>query len=369
MLRNLQRLASINFVKCEVVWLSKKEKSYSIHDVVTFKIINKANFLSRLLSNINLEYKNFETEEINDPDFTIYLGDFHPSNQECVILDNEYYVKEDYFYCEDSYKIAKWGFEMSGFESGSTKVRISANLFASVMISGFLIDPLINFKLNEKGYPIVHGSCVSKDNRAYLFTAQGGGGKTSTALYSVERGFNFLGDNFVILDKCYVWGFFSPLNMFSFNLLPMVKKNMGIKRRAEFHLKNLLYKMTGLRLVTKINVKEIFPDSLNNNSKLESIFLLIPKEKFDMVEIDKEELIRHMVTNMKLDSVSFLKYMMQYSYMFPDGKMATHWNRYEKSLRKNLNNNISIYRVEVPQKYDINTFEEIWRGIQNGANP
>ena len=238
-----------------------------------------------------------------------------------------------------------------------------------MIISGFLIDPLINFKLAEKGYALVHGSCVSKDNHAYLFTAQGGGGKTSTALYAVERGFNFMGDNFTILDKGYALSFLSPLNIFSFNIVPVVKKNMKIKSKAEFYLKNILYKTTGLRIVTKINVKEIFPNSLNDKSKLKTIFLLIPKGKFCIVEIDKDELIRHMVTNMKLDSSPFLKYMMMYSYVFPESRMATHWDRYEENLRRNLNSDITICKVEVPQRYDINTFEKIWSVIQDDTNP
>ena len=334
-----------------------------------FKIINRNNFLNRLFSTVNLEYKNFETERVNDPELTIYLGDFTPSNQECRILDNHYYVKEDYFYCRDSYKVAKWEFEMSGFESGDTEIRISANSFATMIISGFLIDPLINFKLAEKGYALVHGSCVSKDNHAYLFTAQGGGGKTSTALYAVERGFNFMGDNFTILDKGYALSFLSPLNIFSFNLVPVVKKNMKIKSKAEFHLKNILYKTTGLRIVTKINVKEIFTNSLNDKSKLKAIFLLIPKGKFGIVEIDKEELIAHMVANMKLDSFPFLKYMMMYSYVFPESRMATHWDRYEENLRRNLSSDITICKVEVPQRYDINAFEKIWSVIQDDTNP
>ena len=349
--------------------MNKKEKGYSIHDLVTFKIINRSNFINRVSSTVNLEYKNFETEKVDNPDFIIYLGDFAPSNQECRILDNHYYVKKDYFYCTDSFKIAKWKFEMSGFESGDTEIRISANSFATMIISGFLIDPLINFKLAEKGCALVHGSCVSKDNHAYLFTAQGGGGKTSTALYAVERGFNFMGDNFTILDKGYALSFLSPLNIFSFNLVPVVKKNMKIKSKAEFHLKNILYKTTGLRIVTKINVKEIFTNSLNDKSKLKTIFLLIPKGKFGIVEIDKEELIGHMVANMKLDSFPFLKYMMMYSYVFPESRMATHWDRYEENLRRNLSSDITICKVEVPQRYDINTFEEIWGVTQDDTNP
>ena len=344
--------------------MGTEKRYYNIHNILTFKIVDENGILNRIFDTIRIEYKNFESEELKKPDFTIYLGKFTPSNQDCYILDNKHCIKEDYFYCKDSHKIAKWEFEMSGFETDNLIVRISTNPFASMIISGFVIDPLIIFKMNEKGYPIVHSSCVSKDDHAHLFTAQGGGGKTSTALYSVERGFNFLGDNFIILDKGHVLSFLSPLNIFSFNLAPIVRKNMSIKSRAEFYFKDLLYRMRGPRVVTKINVKDVFPDSLANKSKLDSVFLLIPKEKFDIAEIDKEELIRYFAANLKLDSFPFLKYLMEYSYMFPESKMATHWDRYEESLRKNLDDNISIFRVEVPQKYDTNTFEGIWRIIQ-----
>ena len=341
-----------------------EKRYYNIHDILTFKIVDENGILNRIFDTIRIEYKNFESEELEKPDFTIYLEKFTPYNQDCFILDNEHYIKEDYFYCRDSYKIAKWELEISGFETDNLIVRISTNPFASMIISGFVIDPLIIFKMNEKGHPIVHSSCVSKDGHAYLFTAQGGGGKTSTALYSVERGLNFLGDNFIILDKGHVLSFLSPLNIFSFNLAPIVRKNMSIKSRAEFYFKDLLHRIGGPRVVTKINVKDIFSDSLANKSKLDSVFLLIPKEKFDIAEIGKEELIRYFVANLKLDSFPFLKYMLEYSYMFPESKMATHWDRYEESLRKNLNDTISIFRVEVPQKYDMKTFEEIWKRVK-----
>lgn len=352
-----------------MILLVKKEKKYSIHETLSFKVIDNSGFPRHLFGNIfgdiYKEYENFETRSINGSDFTIHIGDFIPSKENSTILDNKYYIKENYIYCTDSYKNARWKFEMSGFENGNMNVRIYAgNTFTSMIISGFLIDPLINFKLNEKGLSLIHASCVSKDNRGYLFTSQGGGGKTSNALYSVERGFDFLGDNFTILDNGFVHSFLSPLNIFSFNISPIITKNMRHRSKIEYTFKDLLYKITGLRVVTKINVKEIFPKSLVANSKLNSIFLLIPKDGYSIEEIDKKELISHMITNMKLDSFPFLKYMMEYAYMFPVSKMATHWKRYEKNLNINMADNISAYRVEVPKAYDVRTLENIFRRLQ-----
>lgn len=346
--------------------MSATEKTYNVHNIITFKIVKETNISDNFLSNLNIEYKNFESEKLSDPDFTIYIGNFTPSNQDCYILDDQYYIKEDYLYCKDSHKVAKWAFEMSGFEEGDIVVHISNNLIGSMFISP-LIDFLISFKMNERGYPLVHSSCVSKNNHAYLFPARSGGGKTVTSLYLVEKGFEFLGDNFVVLDKDNVLSFLSPLNIFSYNLAPIIKKNLKLKTEVILNLKHLLYKMTlgYAKVFTKINVQDIFPSSIVDKSKLDSIILLMPKEEFSIEKISKEELISHLVINQKLESLPFLKYMLEYSYMFPDSNMATHWTRYKDNLRKNISDDRLIYKIEVPQKYDLNTFERIYAVIQN----
>ena len=342
------------------------EKYYNIHDIVTFKIVKETNILDGLLSNINIEYKNFESEKLSNPDFTIYVGHFTPSNRDCYILDDTYYIKEDYLYCKDSYKLAKWELKMSEFEEGDMIVHISNNLIGSMFISP-LIDFLISFKINERGYPLVHGSCVSKNCHAYLFPARSGGGKTVTSLYLTEKGFDFLGDNFVVLDKGNVLSFLSPLNIFTYNLAPIIKNNVEFKTKGILGLKHLLYKMTMgyAKIFTKINVKDVFQNSIIDKSKLDSIFLLLPKEEFCIEKMDKEELINHLVMNQKLDSLSFFKYMLEYSYMFPDSNMATHWYRYKENLRKNLGGKIPIYKIEVPQRYDAKVFERIYEVIKD----
>ena len=345
------------------------EKYYNIHNIVTFKIVKETNILDNLLSNIDIEYKNFETEGLSDPDFTIYIGGFRPSNRDCYILDDRYYVKENYFYCKDSYKVAKWGFEMSGFEEGDMTVHISNNLIGSMFISP-LIDFIISFKMNERGYPLVHGSSVSKNKCAYLFPARSGGGKTVTSLYLVEKGFDFLGDNFVVLDKGNVLSFLSPLNIFTYNQAPIIKNNLRLKTRLILGLKEVFYRITlgYAKIFTKINVRDIFPNSIVDKSKLDSIFLLMPKEKFSIEKISKDELINHLVMNQKLDSLPFLEYMLEYSYIFHDSGLATHWTCYKENLRKKLGEGIPIYKIEVPQKYDANTFERIVKVIEDEAS-
>ena len=353
--------------KWEGLFLKMIEKNYSIHDIVTFKIINKTNFFHKFVSNLDIGYKNFEVKNLTNTDFTVHLGDFIPSNQDCYILDDKYYIRKNYVYCkENSYKLAKWKLEISDFESDNTIIRISSNLIGNMLIAP-IIDFLIQFKLNEKGYSLVHASCVSKDSHAYLFSTLSGGGKTTIAMYFVEKGFDFLGDNFVILHGNNVLSFLSPLNIFTYNLTPIIKSNLGVGKMIILDLKHLLYKMTGgyAKIFTKINVRNAFSNKVVDNSKLDSVSILIPKKEFHIENISKEELINHLVINQKLELISFLDYMLDYSYMFSESNMATHWTRYKENLRKNISEDIPIYKIEVPQRYDAEVFGEILGVIED----
>ena len=48
-------------------------RDYNIHNIVTFKIVDQTNFLDKYLSNVGMQYKNFEAEKISNPDFIVYL--------------------------------------------------------------------------------------------------------------------------------------------------------------------------------------------------------------------------------------------------------------------------------------------------------
>jgi hypothetical protein len=340
------------------------EKYYNVHDIVTFKIIENIGLLGRLLGG-DSELRDFESIKIANPDFTVHFGNFTPHNQDCYFLDEKYYIKENYLYCKDSFRYVKWELEMSGFEQSNMEVRLNCNLPGKMFIYDLIINHLIWLKLNEKGYSIVHGSSVSKDGKAYIFAGQGASGKSTIALNLLESGFTLLGDHFVILNNGYVMSFPSPLHIMGFNVTPFIKMNMSLKHKVFFHSNELLYKLTGRGTATKINVNGIFPNSLEDKAKLHSIFLLLPKEKFKAEKIGREDLINHLVMNQKLESFpSFIKYLVEYSYIFPQSNMATYWEHYEENLRRAIPPGIEIYKLEVPKKYDAETLNGILQKVE-----
>ena len=66
-----------------------------------------------------------------------------------------------------------------------------------------------------------------------------------------------------------------------------------------------------------------------------------------------------MIPNQKLECLSLIRYMLEYSYLFPQSILATYWAQYEANLRQALSVAEAFYRVEVPLKYDTKTLEQI----------
>jgi hypothetical protein len=342
------------------------EKIYSIHKILTFKIVSNEGLLNSIFAPLfgswDIELQGFRSKSITEPDFVVSIDKFNPNNSDCTILDDDYYLKEDYLYCRDHDKYAKWELEVSSFEQGKMEVEIHPNSFGKMFIPELIVHPLIWFKLNEGGYPVIHASAVSRDGKAYIFAAQGAAGKSTIALSLVEKGAKLLTDHFAILSKDEVLSFPTPFHIMEFNLSPILKNNMSSKNKVLFQLRQLFHHLTGKRIPTKILPRDILSNTLlTDKARLNAVFLLLPKEKLKVQSIGKEELIKHLVANQKLEFFPFIKYMIEYSYLFPQSKMATYWTRYEENLRQALDTTEAFYKVEVPLKYDNETLERIGR--------
>ncbi len=336
---------------------------YNIHGIVRFKVVHKADLSRWQFVNIHERYKNFETqEELNDLDFVIFCGKFKPSNEDCYVIENIYYAKKNYFYCKrDWYKFARWSIETIGLEDACTVVHFSANPFGYLFITNFIIEFLIQFKLNEKGFLLIHSSCVSKDNRAYLMPARSGSGKTTFSLHFMEKGFNLMADEFTILYGNKVFSFLTPWLVFTYNFHPLIKRNFGLRNSVKMAMKYLLY-LTSFHYIkcfTALNVKDVLPNQTTDISEIAAIFLLIRKGALKIERIDKEELINHLAVNQELEFILFHMYTLEYAYFFPKSKISTHWSSYKVNLRRTLNDNIPIFKIELPLNYDPKILEDL----------
>ena len=338
------------------------QRDYGIHGIVTFRVIG------RIGRRMTMEYRNFELAREEHPDFTIYFGKFTPDLGGCQKLDGKYFVKSDYFYCKDSYKLGKWELEITGFESGGIVVHLHANIvgriLADMFVCAYTIDPLIRFVLNRKGYSAIHAAAVAKDGRAYLFPAQSGAGKTTTATYFTREGFSFMGDDFVILRDGCVFSWLTPLNIFAYNLSSVIKANMSSWDKAIVKLKNALYKATFgyVKIFSKLNPVSIFPTTEKSN--LKAVFFLVPGDELSIGRMNRLDLIEHLFVNWEMESFPSYKYMLEYTYAFPDSNVASYMESYKANLVQNLPEDLPVYRVGVPKKYTKETFIGILKIVE-----
>lgn len=350
--------------------------NYNIHDILRLKIVvNRKLGLMRLL---NPEYYFFEVDEVADPDIILNIGKFTPSNDDCYIVDDKYDIKENYFYCEDYEGDVKWKVEIYGFEEGPMIVNLDIKLpwtRAIIPFLGtqmFLLSPLIEYKLHEKDYFLIHTAGVSKDNNAFLFAGRGGSFKTTLAMDFVRKArFRFLGDERVIIHKNEVLSY--PWDFIGFNFkcenLPTEDYRGFLDR---IRLVNYIRNNYGDRNNLKVNV--------DNSSILKYLFIVSRKSKQKQTiikrDVNFEEVINKLIINNKLEMTKltmpnlrgfaanpYLKYMLAYAFVFPSSHVTRYWNNMREGLKKILGE-ASIYELEMPLVYDSRVFNEIHTNIE-----
>ena len=350
----------------------KQTLNYNIHDILKFKIIrDKGRGLRDL---INLKFSFFEVEDVDNPDITLNIGKFTPSNKNCYLVDHKYYIKENYFYCKDSEGKAKWEVEISGFEDGETTINFNGRIkgFQSFMNPDFiaqnLLIRLIEYKLSKKGYFLAHSAGISKNKQAYILSGRGGTFKTSLCMDFIRRGgFEFLGDDRVILHKDKVLSFPMSLRVFGFMCKHLPNEDFW----------NTFNKIRFAKWLWDGKDKRDTPIKIGEPSKIKHLLFIVRtnKEIITVREISLKETIDRLITNNRLEdfislggmginSGPYLKYALAYSYIFPDSSVATQKKK-DLDVLKSILENVPIHEIEIPNNYDLNVFNELHRFTQS----
>ncbi len=329
----------------------------------------------------SFRYLNYRTDFIapEEIDFTITFGSFVPRLEGCTILDGKYYIRNNYFYCKrDHYKALGWAIEIIGLNSPSLHVRVNiypgyarALRLSQIMLEGIIIDFLIHYVLVEKGLAMVHGSCISRNNRAVIFVARGGAGKTTFATRLIEQGFDYISDNYTILaGSSRALGFVEPLNLFNYNISKHIRSSLRFSQKAELLVKGWCFKITMgyVKLFTTINPVEVFPV----NGQLPEVCLvciLLPvsggEPALKVVGTTREKMIEYICYNQMQEFQHCDRYLTSYGFVFPESNVYHHWQRYREALGCRLSG--ALYQVEMPLKITEDVVNGMLEVIRNNG--
>ena len=181
--------------------------NYNIHNVLKISLEREKKF--DLMKGLDLEMSFFRVnEKIENPDILVKLGKFKASNEDCYVVDNKYYVKNNYFYWRDSADGLNWEIEIFGFEKGKSEINYNYknfginNLISKFNFETLFLRPLIYSKMKEKKYFMVHGGSITFKSHSFLLLGSGGSYKTSIIMDLLRRpGFKYLGDDWAIVHK------------------------------------------------------------------------------------------------------------------------------------------------------------------------
>jgi len=328
--------------------------NYHVHDFLSFSIKNgKDSQPTRSLWLwISKQYESFLCSSEAHPDLEVQVGPFQPEISGCYILDDKCYVARDYLYSTIKYKFTKFEFDITGWEGESLRMRVSCNLPGFLMVTALVIDPLLLYALIQRQVLPVHAACIADGKGAYLFAGSSGTGKTSICLDLMGDGYNLLGDNYTLFSNGRVYGFLSPLNIFTYNLTPALTERVSRATLVALRVKGLLWRATGgyIKVFTKINPVRLWPGQTACTQAVpRAIFLLVKSNRLQIDQVSPEDLAAALVANMRLEIPTLLQWLAQYSFV-NSGFSVPRWLAwYETCLTENLSQVPHLLRVEVPE--------------------
>jgi hypothetical protein len=340
--------------------------NYNIHDLLKISVTGNERFdLGRKLKWVSFE----DDEGTDDPDIVLNIGKFEPSNKNCDIIAHKYHIKKNYFYCKDKGKKIKWEVEIFGFEEGKTVINFDGKdsglkgiLFPSFLAQEFLI-PLIEYMLVQKNYFLLHAGAVSKNSNAYIFTGRPGAYKTTLIMDFIRRAnFNFLGDDRIIVNKGKVLSFPRMLFFFEFMLKNMPTEECSFFDKArsfKYFISKKKYE-TNVPLINSSELKALFFVSRADRKNVNKTKLSLKKGVYKLIVNNKAEYVTSTPT---IPSGQFYKYMLVYSLVFPNNRLAKHWDVMMEGLEEVLKG-MPMYVIEMPYGYDLRVFDEVMKFVE-----
>ena len=158
-------------------------KLFNIHNLITIKI----NYTHvGILRDIDFPFSFFETTvDDGHPDLILNICPFEPILKNTFVVDHKYYVTKDYFFCNDQSNKSKWKVAISGLNSSPTVVDFEGSiiglerfLIPNYLAQNVILRPLLELKLLEKGYVMLHGVGLSYNDDSILLLGRGGAHKT-----------------------------------------------------------------------------------------------------------------------------------------------------------------------------------------------
>ena len=305
-------------------------KHYDIHGLVSITVQRSAAF--DLIPDLSRPFRYFQVANLDrDPDIILEVGDFEPDNQGCYLVDHQLHVRENYLYCEDAYRTARWRVEINGFERGQTRIRFTGTckslkklLAPGMLPESLLLKQVLAFHLSRKGYFLIHGAAASKNGQTVILFGRGGAYKTTILMNLLRQndGWLMMGDDLAIVGKGQVLSFPAWAGFFAFRYKRLPTEALSLLNRIHllFFLAN--YRSIDLPVIDKGQLSGLVHCTVGASDQVHIEELRVEKTLSQLVTVSATE--DHISNNIGPTS-AYPRYVEAYTYVFPDNLAAKRW--------------------------------------------
>lgn len=332
---------------------------YNIHDWLKIRI---SSLSWHLIETLNCQYSYFQTEDPLDPDIDVQIGDFVPDLKGCYSLDHKYFIKKNFIFFEDNDKKLRWKTQIEGLEQDGIKIKFSTSkriytrypwmFFPDLIFHLYVLQPLLEMELFKRGLLVLHAGAVHRHGKAYLIAGRGGAHKTDFVLHLMEKGYDYISDDTIILDKKEVFSFPHSISLFDFIYRYLGREEMNLTEKMKLFL--------FLRRSPPPSFKVI------DRSSLKSLTLLIPTNRSDVniVErVNQRGMMKMLAFNQTMERTSYVshktvigKFFDAYRFIFPESKFLPTREEWENRLMRSFEG-VPFRVLEVPVRWQ-NHFTE-----------
>lgn len=254
-------------------------KYYSLHDLVTLR------------TNINLSIPSyFRVNRIKDPDIDFIQEEFYEDS------DNKIRTRNFYYWIEGKELNIDYEFPFINARAviqdlgGKPKIHVTKS-FSKYSRVGIPIRPIIQLKLIQRGYTLIHAGCLNYNGESILVVAPRDTGKTSTILNLLNSiNLMFMSDDLTIISDTQIAYSYPELidvspHTLTGDFIEPYNSNLG-----KFYIPTLLLgRLFNIELTQK---REIPSGLMGDKGKISKVFILTGGKEEAVKEIGIEESVR-----------------------------------------------------------------------------
>ena len=344
------------------------KKQFNIHNILKIRL-SYADNERFIIDSINFPFLYFEEYNEADPEITFNFGPFKREKTYCETVFRDTEVSKNYIYYRGEKNGSLYEVEITDGYEGNIMINfnwIKKNLrdsfFPFYLPQLIGLEPMIEYKLLQKSWVLLHGAGIATGNGASIFIGRSGSYKSPiTKICLKDMNYKYMGDDKIVIKDNFAYSFPKNLSFFKYELSrdnSMIELNSTIEKlQAIFYL--------------YLN-KNIAPLEIQRKEKINSIFKIIKTDQttkeITLVDINKESLISSMVYNNYAEFWNYYdiwNHLMAYAYVYDDSMFTDYRNILYNNLSNNLKYIKNTYQILIPR--NCSEFE-IKRFLKNEIN-